>query len=118
MMRSMLTALLLTLTLSGCDTMQEAVQETLKAQSPVKLAIHPGYKVLIDGHLIPFWGDEQCGPQRYEDDCIIIDQGTDAVNVLIAYQTGVMREKWVVKRDGERITLQRPDGSQVIALKE
>lgn len=118
MMRNMLPALMLAFSLTGCDAMQEAVQETLKAQGPVKLVIHPGYKVLINDTLIPFFGDEPCGPPKNEDYCIIIDQSTDAVNVLLGYPIGVMSEKWVVKREGDRTSLLRPDGSQVIALKE
>lgn len=131
-MKSFILALAALTILSGCDAANDAISQIVKEDQPMTLVFNAGYKVQLDGKVVPIFGNDVCpsadklmrllfGPEPDEGQrsCVVVAPETKTVNVLVGSVDRPMQEAWIaetwaVERDGEKTMLRRADGSYVL----
>jgi len=131
-LKSFILALAALTILSGCDAANDAISQIVKEDQPMTLVFNAGYKVQLDGKVVPIFGNDVCpsadklmrllfGPEPDEGQrsCVVVAPETKTVNVLVGSVDRPMQEAWIaetwaVERDGEKTMLRRADGSYVL----
>lgn len=110
---------LLAVTLGACTKVEQAAATV--AKEPLVMVFAPGFKILMgDANAAPIQGFDECPKGGEATDgkhtCVVVTAETKQVSVLIGLPSGNATEQWSVLRDEKnRIRLQRPDGSLVVA---
>lgn len=128
----------LTLSLSGCDAVNELGAKLHKQfredTGPMTFAFVPGYKVTVGGQTFPIYGKETCPeavtakvfilgggygyPGQGSTDCVVVRPGTEKVHVRRVIDGGLIDEIWRVERDEKAVRLWTPDGKAVAAAEQ
>lgn len=109
---------LLAVTLTACGKVEQAAAT---AGKDLVMVFAPGFKILMgDASAAPIQGFDECPRGNEATDgkntCVVVTASTKQVPVLIGLSSGSVTEQWTVLRDEKnRIRLQRPDGSLVVA---
>lgn len=117
----------LAVTLVACDKVAQQMEAVDKG--PLVMVFAPGFQILAkDASAVPVQGFDECqaNPSQAKifgesqiagkNTCVVITASTKQVPVLIGSPGGSVTEQWtVIRGEKDRISLQRPDGSLVVA---
>lgn len=117
------------LTLTACDVVDAAHDETLNDNAP-EIVISGGFKIDIQGNTVPVEGYDNCSLNTiqgsfYTDksNCIVLDKTRKRVPVKVHFASGSVKEEWKIEHQVEKTKtgknyiltrMIRPDGNFVV----
>lgn len=97
------------LTLTACDVVDAAYDETLNDNAP-EIVIAGGFKIDIQGNAVPVEGYDNCSLNTLQgsvdtdkSNCIVLDRTRKKVPVLVHLSSGPVKEEWGGKREPQKI---------------
>ncbi|KYE68799.1 hypothetical protein [Salmonella enterica] len=117
------------LTLTACDVVDAAYDETLNDNAP-EIVIAGGFKIDIQGNAVPVEGYDNCSLNNLQgsfdtdkSNCIVLDRTRKKVPVLVHLSSGPVKEEWKIEHQVEKTKsgknfiqtrMIRPDGNFVV----
>ncbi|WP_225987997.1 MULTISPECIES: hypothetical protein [Enterobacteriaceae] len=117
------------LTLTACDVVDAAYDETLNDNAP-EIVIAGGFKIDIQGNAVPVEGYDNCSLNTLQgsvdtdkSNCIVLDRTRKKVPVLVHLSSGPVKEEWKIEHQVEKTKsgknfiqtrMIRPDGNFVV----
>lgn len=116
--------------LSGCDSSAKFLSEVaakFEEASPKKIVIYENSEVTLNGEAAFISGYEDCTESGYVEliqnysgwpslyNCVLIDESTDTVDVVLQTKIKLYVESVSVIRDGKNIRLVLKDGREILS---